>query len=361
MPRLRDLGVSPGRLPTGPLNAVTDVPGVQVGHVTLIAGEGPLRPGSGPVRTGVTAILPHGDNLFQDKVSAAVHTINGYGKACGFPQVQELGVLETPILLTNTLNVGLVADAVITAMLRQNPAIGITTSTVNPVVGETNDGYLNDIQGRHVHPAHVWDCLAQASGGPVREGCVGAGTGTICYGVKGGIGSASRRVPDGFTLGTLVQTNFGGAWDLMMLGVPVGQLLAQAEPPGGPGSVMVVLATDAPLSARQLGRVAHRAAFGLARTGSYGSHGSGDFVIAFSTTRRRSHTPAEAVETVQRIPDEHRALDHLFLATVEAVEEAVLNSLVAAETMTGRDGHTVPALPLDRVADLLKRLRLAGP
>ncbi len=352
MPRLRDLGISPGRLPTGPNNAITDVPGVLVGHVTLIQGEGPLQPGRGPIRTGVTAILPHAGNLFQDKVIAAVHTINGFGKAWGFLQVRELGVIETPILLTNTLSVSAVADGVVSSMIDQNPGIGIITSTVNPVVGETNDGFLNDIQGRHVQPGHVRECIQNATGGPVREGSVGAGTGTVCYGFKGGIGTASRLVEGQFILGALVQTNFGNRRDLMVTGIPVGALLEKGSSPNiGPGSVMIVLATDAPLDSRQLGRLSMRAAFGLARTGSYCSQGSGDFVVAFSTANRRPHHPVSVLETVARLPDEHPAFDRLLLAVVEAVEEAVLNSLIAAEMMTGRDDHTVHALPHEALLD----------
>ncbi len=353
MTRLRDLGVTPGRLPTGALNAITDVAGVRVGHVTLIAGEGPLVPGQGPIRTGVTAILPHGGNLFREKVPAAAHTINGYGKAVGFEQVRELGALETPVLLTNTLNVGLCADALVTYMLCDNPDIGITTSSVNPVVGECNDGFLNDLQGRHVKPAHVWEAIDRAAGGPVAEGNVGAGTGTVCFGFKGGVGTASRLVIGGrFTVGALAQSNFGSREDLIVLGVPVGQHLRDDRPPEtGPGSIMIVLATDAPLDARQLGRLAARAAFGLARTGSIAAGGSGDFVIAFSTAYRIPHAPTEPVEMAARFHD--AAMTELFRAAVESVEEAVLNSLVAAETMVGRDGHTAVAIPLDKLRELI--------
>ncbi len=364
MTRLRDLGVSPGLLPAGLYNAITDVPGVRVGHVTLIAGEGALRPGQGPVRTGVTAILPHADNLFEEKVIAAVYTFNGYGKATGFEQVRELGVLETPILLTNTLNVGLVSDAVITCMVRENPAIGVTTGTINPVVGECNDGFLNDIQGRHVRAEHVQASIADATAGPVLEGNVGAGTGTACCGFKGGIGTASRTVESGYTVGALVQSNFGARRHLMILGVPVGQHFHDRLLPGsapalktepGPGSIMMILATDAPLTARQLHRLAKRAIFGLARTGSVGTNGSGDFVIAFSTANRRLHTPREPVSTVTIIPDEQGiAINDLFLAAIEAVEEAILNSLIAAETLTGRDGHVLYAIPHQELADLLR-------
>lgn len=365
MPRLRDLGVTPGILPPGRYNAITDVAGVLVGQVTLIAGEGPLRPGLGPIRTGVTAILPHRGNLFQEKVVAAVRTFNGFGKAIGFEQVRELGTIETPILLTNTLNIPRVADAVIDYMLAGNPDIGLTADTVNPVVGECNDGFLNDIRGRHVRAEHVLAALQHASNGPVVEGAVGAGTGTACFGFKGGIGTASRLTPAGYTLGALVQSNFGLRQHLQVLGVPVGQhfrdrLLPLTTPP--PGSVMIVLATDAPLTVRQLGRLASRAAPGLARTGAISASGSGDFVIAFSTANRRPHRPAQDAYTLQVIAEEGQAvIDDLFLAVVESVEEAVLNSLTAATTITGRDGHTLYALPPDELADLLRRYgRAAG-
>jgi len=355
--RFRDLGLIPGSLPAGALNAITDVPGVQVGHVTRIEGEGRLVPGAGPIRTGVTAILPHGGNLFRDKVAAATRTFNGYGKACGFEQVRERGVIETPIVLTNTLNVGRAADALTAYMLRENPDIGIHTGTVNPVVGECNDGFLNDIQGRHIHEEHVWQAIESASGGAVVEGCVGAGTGTACFQFKGGIGTASRRVLEGrFTVGALVQTNFGQRDELLMVGVPVGRHLQHDYlPQTGPGSIMMILATDAPLDSRQLGRLAMRSAFGLARTGTACADGSGDFAIAFSTSARWSHTPAAATEPVERFSEDGATMTALFTAAVESVEEAILNALVAATTLTGRDGNTLHALPLDETRTLLRR------
>lgn len=346
--RARELGVGAiWRLAPGLHNAITDVAGVRVGHATVWFGDGALTPGKGPARTGVTVILPHGGDLYRDKVAAAVYTINGYGKACGFEQVRELGEIETPIALTNTLNVWRVADAVVDYMLRANPAIGIDlhTGTVNPVVGECNDGYLNDIQGRHVTLAHVFAALEAASGGVVVEGAVGAGTGTTCYGWKGGIGTASRVIPDAtgsFTLGALVQTNFGRPEELRFAGVHIGQLLCPSQSPGQErGSVMVVLATDAPLDSRQLQRLCARAGAGLARTGSTIGHGSGDFVIAFSTTQWASK---------YTVADEALVMEGLFPAVVEVVEEAVLNSLCAAETVAGRDGHTRHALPVAFIA-----------
>ncbi len=367
-PRARELGLIVGELPPGPENAITDVAGVLVGHATVVAGEGPLRPGEGPVRTGVTVIRPHAGNLFREKVRAAVHTINGFGKVCGFEQVRELGRLESPIALTNTLNVGLVADALVEQAIRESPEIGITTDTVTVVVGETNDGYLNDIQGRHVKTEHVRAAIESATTGPVAEGAVGAGTGTTCFGWKGGIGTASRVVPaeaGGFTVGALVQSNFGRARDLTICGVPVGRHLTPPDAPAPRGqergSIMIVLATDAPLSSRQLTRLCVRAAAGLARTGSHLGHGSGDFVIAFSTAQRFPHVPRSLTEAQTVLVDEGRAMTWLFPAVVESVEEAVLNSLCRAETTTGRDGHVRVALPLDEVVGLLRRRREDAP
>ncbi|HLJ81057.1 MAG TPA: P1 family peptidase [Ktedonobacterales bacterium] len=370
MPRLRDLGVTPGDLPPGPLNAITDVPGVRVGHVTLIEGEGPLQPGAGPVRTGATAILPHGGNLFRDKVAGAVHTINGFGKVAGFEQVRELATIEAPILLTNTMNVGLVADAVGTYLMRDTPELGVGTSSGNRVVGETSDSFLNDIRGRHVREQHVWQAIETAAKGPVVEGNVGAGTGTVCFGFKGGIGTASRTLFDGeITVGALVQTNFGSRPHLLVMGAPIGKhfldrLLPSTAPEQAPGhgSVMIVLATDAPASAHLLERMAKRAAFGLARTGSVCADSSGDFVIAFSTTNRvpqHMRAPAQPITHAQiaHISEDAWTAGALFAAVVESVEEAILNSLVAAETMVGRDNHIAYALPRDELADLLTYYR----
>ncbi len=361
-PRLRDLGLSVGTLRTGSLNAITDVEGVAVGHTTLISGEGPLRPGHGPVRTGVTVILPHCDGLFTHKVRGAVHTINGHGKVIGFEQVRELGRIEAPIALTNTLNVGLVADALVQHAILQNPGIGVHTSLVNVVVGETSDGYLNDVQGRHVRSEHVWAAIETAAPGTVIEGAVGAGTGTTCFGWKGGIGTSSRTTPrdaGGYTVGALVQSNFGLARDLLVCGVPVGRLIRPPGPPPGEaqagGSIMIVLATDAPLTSRQLRRLCVRAGAGLARTGSVYGHGSGDFVIAFSTAHRFPHAPASLTAEQTVVADEAQVLSSLFPAVVESVEEAVLNSLFRARTMVGRDGHTRHALPVEEVAALVRR------
>jgi len=359
-PRVREWGLSPGNLTPGASNGITDVTGVRVGHTTLTSGSGSLSPGEGPVRTGVTVVLPHGDDPFLHKVRAAVHTINGYGKVCGFEQVRELGLIEAPIALTNTLNVGLVADALIQHVVRCNPAIGVTTSSVNVVVGETNDGYLNDLQGRHVRAEHVWAAIDAASPDALREGAVGAGTGTSCFGWKGGIGTASRVLPQevgGFTVGALLQTNFGRPGQLTILGAPVGR---HVRPPNDAergctddGSVMIVLATDAPMTARQLSRLSRRAGVGLARTGSLHDHGSGDFVIGFSTAWRVAHEPGAVVAEQPVLADEARGMPYLFSAVVESVEEAVLNALWQAETVVGRDGHVRHALPLGDVAPVV--------
>lgn len=382
MPRVRELGLEPHiqrwwRLPPGPLNAITDVEGVAVGHATIVEGEGPLRRGHGPFRTGVTVVVPHPGNLYREKVPAAVHVLNGFGKSVGLAQVRELGTIETPIALTSTLNVPRVADALITLALEANPHIGVGEdargrpgyATVNPVVGETNDGYLNDVHGRPVGEAHVRAALASATAGPVPEGAVGAGTGTSCFGWKGGIGTASRRLPEalgGGTVGVLVQTNFGRPEELIFLGVPVGAFLrppnVSSEPGAGSldGSVMVIIATDLPLTARQLERLARRAAFGLARTGSVCHADSGDFIIAFSTAYRVPERPREPIVARPVLVQEARVLNAAFLAVVEAVEEAVLNSLTTAQTVVGRDGHVRYALPLDELVPLVRRFTSPG-
>jgi D-aminopeptidase len=357
-PRARDLGLAPGILAPGTHNAITDVAGVQVGHFTLIKGKS--------IRTGVTAILAHGGNLFHEKVPSAVYVGNGYGKAAGFLQVQELGVLETPIVLTNTLSVGTAVEAVVAWTLDQPGNEEVRS--VNAVVGETNDNYLNDIRGMHVTRKDVIAAIEAASDGPVEEGCVGAGTGTEAFGWKGGVGTASRALPeglDGYTVGALVQSNFGGI--LSMDGHPVGKMLGQysfrkalkrTDGTDGAssddkeyGSCMMVVATDAPLSSRNLERMAKRAVLGLARTGSFMSNGSGDFVIAFSTYKYPQQDGQWSIQTRDYVPNE--AMSPLFLATVETVEEAVYNSLLKATTMTGREGHTIEALPIDRVMEIL--------
>ncbi len=349
--RARDLGIRIGVLQNGMHNAITDVAGLRVGHTTLVQGE--------EVRTGVTAIVPHGGNLFQRKVPAAVYVGNGFGKLAGSTQVQELGNLESPIILTNTLGVGTAMNAVVgyTLQLPGNE----TVQSVNALVGETNDGYLNDIRGRHVQEEHVLQAIKEAADGPVAEGNVGAGTGTVCFGYKGGIGTASRKLPaslGGYTVGVLVQSNFGGV--LQINGAPVGeelgrfsfskQVLESAD-----GSCMIVVATDAPVDARNLERIAKRAMMGLAKTGGIASNGSGDYVIAFSTNEglRIPYQSDEKTQTFTLLRNDE--MSPLFMATIEATEEAIINSLFKAETMKGRQGHTIEALPVQPVIQILKK------
>lgn len=353
-PRARDLGIEVGVFPPGPLNAITDVAGVRVGHTTLIEGD--------TVRTGVTAILPHGGNVFQDKVAGAVFVGNAFGKLAGSTQVRELGTIETPIVLTNTLSVGTAVEAVVVYTLAQEGNENVRS--VNALVGETNDGGLNDIRGLHVTRDHVIAAIKNAKEGAVEEGAVGAGTGTQCYGWKGGIGTASRKLPEsagGYTLGVLVQTNFGG--NLTIAGAPVGRELRQAVPRAGArpdwsdakldGSCMIVVATDAPADARDLERIAARALFGLARTGSSYSNGSGDFALAFSTSPEMRSRFGDSKPRARVIlpPD---GVSPLFQAALEATEEAVYNSLLQATSVTSR-GRTVEAIPIDRVKEILKK------
>lgn len=346
--RLRDHGVQIGVLHPGTFNAITDVPGVQVGHTTLIEGDA--------IRTGVTAILPHSGNIFQEKVPAAIYVGNGFGKLAGYTQVKELGNLETPIILTNTLSVPKAVNAVIGYTLNQSGNEEVRS--VNAVVGETNDGYLNDIRGRHVTEADVLQAIQNAKTGPVAEGNVGAGTGTICFGFKGGIGTSSRVLPKqsgGYTVGVLVQTNFGGV--LQVAGVEVGKKLGQYSDSfkySPDGSCMMVVLTDAPLDARNLERLAKRAMLGLARTGGIASNGSGDYVLAVSTAEE-CRIPNESENPIQTLPTlRNEAMTPLFLATIEATEEAILNSLFAGETLTGRDQHKIEALPKEKVLEMLK-------
>lgn len=358
--RAHDLGITFGSLPTGLQNAITDVAGVRVGQTTLRHGQGPLVRGVGPVRTGVTAILPPGDDPFALKFPAAAEVFNGYGKTIGLVQIAELGQLETPILLTNTLNVGRVADALVGWMVERHPAIGVTTGTVNPVVAECNDGYLNDIGGRHVGEAETRAALDSATGGAVGEGNLGAGTGMSCYGWAGGIGTASRQLPHPetpWTLGALVLANFGRADDLLIAGVPVGRELARAEAEvtRERGSIIVVVATDAPLDARQLGRIARRVPLGLARTGSHGGHGSGDVAIAFSTANQIPHEPTGPTRQVTTLDESHPVVDELFRAVVEATEETVINALCAAQPTDGRDNHQRLGLPHGAVRRILRQ------
>ncbi len=347
-PRAREMGLVIGRFSPGKWNAITDVGGVKVGHETIIEGSG--------IRTGVTAILPHDGDLFQQKVCGAIAVGNGFGKLLGITQVRELGLIETPIALTNTLGIFTAATALVRRAL--NAPGNEKVLSVNPVAGECNDGWLNDIRGLHVTEKHVMSAVAAASAGPVEEGSVGAGTGTRCLGFKGGIGTSSRlvRVDERtYTVGVLVQTNFGGS--LVMAGVPVGSILGEAAETGGPGgggggSCMIVVATDAPLSARALERLARRSFLGLARTGSIMSHGSGDYAIAFSTAHRIEHGAEDPAGEFTLLRDDRMSV--LFAAVVDATEEAVYNSLLKAATITGREGHRSRALPLEEVKALLR-------
>lgn len=348
LPRVRELGIRPGVLPAGKLNAITDVDGVRVGQVTLHQGES--------IRTGVTAILPHRGNLFQEKVPAGIHIANAFGKLAGSTQVEELGNIETPVILTNTLSVaeGIAGAVEYTLSQPGNEQV----YSVNAVVGETNDARLNDIRGRHVTKRHVTEAIEKASSGAVAEGNAGAGTGTICFGFKGGIGTSSRVLPaalGGYTVGVLVQTNYGGI--LQIEGVPVGRLLGRyylkeyAEPAPG-GSCMIVIATDAPLDARNLKRLAARSILGLGATGSSTSNGSGEYAIAFSTRNRVPMTAQGRTLPAEYLSND--AMSPLFQAAKESTEEAVYNSMFLAQSMTGHRGQRVEALPRDRVLELLR-------
>lgn len=349
--RARDYGIKIGLIPTGKLNSITDVEGLKVGHTTLIIGDS--------VRTGVTAIIPYEGNIFQQKIPAAIFAGNGFGKLAGSTQVNELGNIETPIVLTNTLNVATAMDAVVeyTLNYKGNEAI----KSVNAIIGETNDSYLNDIRGRHVSKKDVLSAIANAKSGPIEEGNVGAGTGTVCFGFKGGIGTSSRKLPKnlgGYTIGVLVQTNFGGV--LQIDGVPVGaelgkfsfsnELLNNVD-----GSCMIVIATDAPLDSRNLERLAKRAFLGLGKTGGIASNGSGDYMIAFSTAKdiRIPHSSKETILNQGLLLNDETS--PIFMAAIEATEEAIINSLFTAETMSGYKGSKVSALPKEKVLSILKK------
>ena len=367
-PRARDIGLTPGVLDPGPQNAITDVPGVQVGQVTITEGD--------HIRTGVTAILPHAGNIFQDKVPGAIHIGNAFGKLVGSTQVVELGTIETPIVLTNTLSVWDAARAVVTHVLGLpgNENVG----SVNPLVGETNDGYLNDIRGLHVKESHVLEAIRSASSGPVAEGAVGAGTGTSVFGWKGGIGTSSRRLPEslgGYTVGTLVQSNYGGV--LIMDGIPVGeeldryylrdQLRGADDAAGGDsqdnpdGSIMMVVATDAPIRSLGLTRLARRVMLGLARTGATSSHGSGDFVIAFSSAESLRSSFGSDSPTEDGGVLRGDRLSPLFQAAIEATEEAVYNSMLKATTVTGRNGNTREAISIEDLLEVGRKYNRLHP
>lgn len=357
--RAREWGVKVGIHTPGSNNAITDVEGVKVGHCTLNRESGALKPGFGPVRTGVTAIIPHGNDIWNQRCSAGHFVLNGNGSVTGLDWMAESGLLEGPILLTNTLSVGAVYDAVIAWMLKQYPEIGITDDTYLPVVGECDDSKLNDIRGRHIKEEHVIAALEQARSGPVTEGAVGAGCGMSSYGFKGGIGTASRKLSSqdgGFTVGALVNCNHGKRHQLLVDGVPVGRLV-DVEPVKvhREGSICIVVATDAPLSPLLLNRLSKRAALGLARTGAIANQGSGDFVVAFSTTRNYSRLDNSAVINLPELNT--NIISPLFEAAAESVEEAVLNALFMAETTVGRDGNIAHELPAEEV---VKQLKLHG-
>jgi len=348
--RVRDLGIEPGVASPGKLNAITDVPGVKVGHVTL------YKPGE--MATGVSVILPHGGNLFQEKVPAAIYVGNGFGKLMGSTQVEELGYIESPIVLTNTLNVPKVADAVLDYIL--NLPGNKNVKSANPVVGETNDGYLNNIRARYVVKEHLFSAIENASEDNVQEGCIGAGTGTVCFGFKGGIGTSSRKMKgslEGYTVGVLVQTNFGG--DLKVDGFSAGEYLREKRKKSGPepsvdGSCMIVVATDAPLDSRNLKRLAKRAMLGLARTGGIASNGSGDYVIAFSTAPELREKYGSGSLTTGAPVLRNDKMSMLFHGVIEATEEAILNSLFMATEIEGYHGNRVPLLPKEEIAKLIK-------
>lgn len=348
-PRARDLGIGVGVFQPGEHNAITDVQGVKVGHRTIIEGD--------RIRTGVTAVIPHGGNMFLEKVPAAIELGNAFGKLTGYPQVEELGELETPIVLTNTLSTWTAASALAEYVL--NLSGNENVRSVNPVVGETNDSRLNDIRGMHVTREHVFGTLENASEGPVEEGAVGAGTGTTAFGWKGGIGTSSRVLPErygGYMVGVLVQTNYGGILtiDGVSVGKELGQFMFRDAVEQEDGSIMIIIATDAPLTSAYLKRLARRALIGLGRTGTPMTHGSGDFVIAFSTSEK-VRIPADASREYEQTILKQSELTPLFQAVVEATEEAIYNSLFRAETMTGFRGTTVEAIPIGEVREILRR------
>ena len=361
--RAREIGIKIGTMSPGRYNAITDVEGVGVGHSTIIEGEGALVVGKGPIRTGVTAIVPHQGNIYEEKVRAAVYSYNAYGKAVGLLQVMHMGVIETPILLTDTLNTWIVADALVDYMYE---FMDIKAMSINLVVGETNGSYLNDSIGRHVRKEHVYEALKKAYSlggrGPVEEGNVGGGTPMSGFEFKGGIGTSSR-VTSEFSLGVLVQLNFGRREDLRIDGVPVGKELSDVDPRGiqSSNSIMIIVATDLKLTSRQLWKVAKRAMLGVARTGSYGGVHSGDFIIAFSTSKRNVEPLIERmredneIEEKKRIKFDEAFLNPVYRATVEATEEAIINALFKAETMIGRDYHVRKAIPLGRVKEIMAK------
>jgi D-aminopeptidase len=365
MPRVRarDLGLPLGRFKPGRYNAITDVEGVLVGHSTIIRGSGPLRPGHGPVRTGVTAILPNKGDIYMERMVGGAFVLNGAGEVAGLTQVIEWGLVETPILLTNTMSVGAVSDAVARYMVDQNPGIGDEHDVIIPVVGECDDSWLNDITGRHVRDVNVLEAINTASDGPVAEGSVGGGTGMITCDFKAGIGTSSRKLPEslgGYTLGVLVNSNFGKMLNLRVAGLPVGEVLAERfkdvpRRTESYGSIIAVVATNAPLLSHQLNRLCKRVALGIGRVGSYAAHGSGEIVVGFSTANIIPRRTQKMVHKLKILLDQR--LDPLYEAVMEATEEAILNSMCMARPMEGANGNFVPALPLEDLRQILSACR----
>lgn len=361
--RARDLGVPLGRYKPGRYNAITDVEGVLVGHSTIVRGAGPLKVGKGPVRTGVTAILPNRGNIYAQRVVGGAFILNGAGEVSGITQVMEWGLIETPILLTNTLSVGAVSDGAVKYMIEKHPSIGVEQDVIIPLVGECDDSWLNDIAGRHVKESHVVEAIQTASEGPVPEGNVGGGTGMITCDFKAGIGTSSRKLPEvhgGYTVGVLAMSNFGRMHDLRLAGLPVGAALESdyrhvPRRSQNLGSIIAVVATDAPLLTHQLNRLARRAALGIGRTGSFAAHGSGEIVLAFSTANTIPRETGKMVYRLKLLLD-HR-MDPLYEAVIEATEEAILNSLFMAREMDGINGNHCPALPIGRVREYVDGLR----
>ncbi|OGB63736.1 peptidase S58 [candidate division CPR3 bacterium GWF2_35_18] len=361
--RVRDIGLSIGRFRTGDLNAITDVRGVKVGHVTLIQGSGELKPGMGPVRTGVTAIIPSKDDVYQNQIFGGGFILNGAGEFSGLTQVMEWGTIETPILLTNTFSVGTCSEAMVKSYVRKYPRIGIEDEVIIPLVGECDDSWLNDISGRHVKSQHVYEALEKASSGIVEEGCVGGGTGMITCDFAGGIGTSSRKLPQkmgGYTIGVLVMSNFGNIRDLRFGGIPIGELLEKRYQSLEKrqelyGSIISVVSTDAPLTPGQLSKLATRSALGIGRVGSYAANGSGEIIIAFSNANKLSRRSRNMVNTFQSLDDPR--LDPLYEAVVDSTEEAILNALCMATDMTGINNHYVPAIPLDKVKFFISKYK----
>ncbi|MBX7116721.1 MAG: P1 family peptidase [Myxococcaceae bacterium] len=361
--RARELGLPLGRFKPGKHNAITDVEGVQVGHSTVIHGSGKLQVGKGPARTGVTAIMPNEGNIFMDRLAGGAFVLNGAGEVSGLTQVVEWGLIETPILLTNTMSVGAVSDAVARYMVEQHPGIGEEHDVIIPVVGECDDSWLNDISGRHVREEHVREAIEKATGGPVAEGCVGGGTGMITCDFKAGMGTSSRKLPEvhgGYTLGVLVMSNFGKMHNLRVAGMPVGEVLAEKfrdmrRRQNSYGSIIAVVATDAPLLPHQINRLCKRVALGIGRVGSYAAHGSGEIVVGFSTANVIPRRTRKMVYKMKLLLDQR--LDPLYEAVMEATEEAILNSMCMATAMTGVNDHHVPALPLEEVRRFVNATR----